>query len=252
MHTRSSVTRRPPEVPLRAGQDPRWPGRAIVVRGGRAQISALSGAVRHRLRRFRSTGPHRAWTDWAEPINASAIVCTMPPVLIDPAARHPALSLVRCRRRHHRPRALHDTPAGQKALITALRARVAHQQQVVAAYRARDARMAALLRSMVYRARTSGGLVAESLSAAVAFGAAESGRIGGGGSPLAGVAALPPLAGTHRDGSSAHRAGRTRRSPRRGGARWCGRCRRHRGAAASRAHRMCGVRRDPTGSTARV
>jgi cell wall-associated NlpC family hydrolase len=48
------------------------------------------------------------------------------------------------------------TPAGQKALITALRARVAHQQRVVAAYRARDARMAALLRSMAYSARAGG------------------------------------------------------------------------------------------------
>jgi peptidoglycan DL-endopeptidase CwlO len=48
------------------------------------------------------------------------------------------------------------TPAGQKALIAALRARVAHQQRVVAAYKARDARMAALLRSMAYSARAGG------------------------------------------------------------------------------------------------
>jgi cell wall-associated NlpC family hydrolase len=48
------------------------------------------------------------------------------------------------------------TPAGQKALIAALRARLAHQQRVVAAYKARDARMAALLRSMGYSARTDG------------------------------------------------------------------------------------------------
>ena len=49
-----------------------------------------------------------------------------------------------------------NTPAGQKALLTALRARVAQQQQVVAAHRARDAQMAALLRSMTYAGR--GGL----------------------------------------------------------------------------------------------
>jgi cell wall-associated NlpC family hydrolase len=49
------------------------------------------------------------------------------------------------------------TPAGQKALIAALRARLAHQQRVVAAYKARDARMAALLRSMGYSARAGGG-----------------------------------------------------------------------------------------------
>jgi cell wall-associated NlpC family hydrolase len=48
------------------------------------------------------------------------------------------------------------TPAGQKALIAALRARVAQQHQVVAAFRARDAQLAALLRSLGY-ARASGG-----------------------------------------------------------------------------------------------
>jgi peptidoglycan DL-endopeptidase CwlO len=48
------------------------------------------------------------------------------------------------------------TPAGQKALIAALRARLAHQQAVVAVYKARDARMAALLRSMAYSARAGG------------------------------------------------------------------------------------------------
>jgi cell wall-associated NlpC family hydrolase len=48
------------------------------------------------------------------------------------------------------------SPAGQTALLSALRARVAHQQRVVAAYKARDARMAALLRSMRYAARASG------------------------------------------------------------------------------------------------
>ena len=49
-----------------------------------------------------------------------------------------------------------DTPAGQRALIAALRARLAHQQQVVSAYKRRDAAMAALLRSMAYSARAAG------------------------------------------------------------------------------------------------
>jgi cell wall-associated NlpC family hydrolase len=49
------------------------------------------------------------------------------------------------------------SPAGQQALLTALRARVAHQQKVLAAYKARDAKMAALLRSMSYAARAPGG-----------------------------------------------------------------------------------------------
>jgi hypothetical protein len=49
------------------------------------------------------------------------------------------------------------TPAGQKVLLTQLRGRLAQQQQVIAAYKARDARMAALLRSMAYRSRPGGG-----------------------------------------------------------------------------------------------
>lgn len=53
---------------------------------------------------------------------------------------------------------LTGTPAGQRALVTALRDRVSQQQRVVAAYRIRDARMAALLRALAYpRARGAGG-----------------------------------------------------------------------------------------------
>ena len=48
-----------------------------------------------------------------------------------------------------------DTPAGQRALIAALRARLAHQQQVVSAYKRRDAAMASLLRSMTYSSRAA-------------------------------------------------------------------------------------------------
>ena len=50
-----------------------------------------------------------------------------------------------------------DTPAGQRVLIVALRARLAHQQQVVAAYKRRDVAMASLLRSMTYTSRPSRG-----------------------------------------------------------------------------------------------
>jgi hypothetical protein len=49
------------------------------------------------------------------------------------------------------------TPAGEKALITALRARVSQQQRVVAAYRARDAQLAGLLRSLAYGRRGGRG-----------------------------------------------------------------------------------------------
>jgi peptidoglycan DL-endopeptidase CwlO len=91
-----------------------------------------------------------------------------------------------------------STPAGQKALIIALRARVAHQQQVVAAYKARDARMAALLRSMTYSARSSGGLGGGIPFGGSGFGGPSSVGSGGGGSPIGGLPALPPLARTHR------------------------------------------------------
>jgi hypothetical protein len=64
-----------------------------------------------------------------------------------------------------------NTPAGQKALLTALRSRVAQQQQVVQAYKARDAKMAAMLRSLAYAGRSGVGG-------------------GGGGVPLAGGGGL--------------------------------------------------------------
>ena len=50
-----------------------------------------------------------------------------------------------------------NTPAGETALIAGLRSRVAQQERVIAAYRLRDARMAALLRSLTYQ-RGSGVL----------------------------------------------------------------------------------------------
>lgn len=47
------------------------------------------------------------------------------------------------------------TPAGQRALIAALRTRVAQQQQVVTAHKAQDARLAALIRSLMYSRRAA-------------------------------------------------------------------------------------------------
>jgi len=81
-----------------------------------------------------------------------------------------------------------NTPAGQQALLTALRARVAHQQRVVAAYKARDAKMAALLRSMSYASRGTGG------AGVMPFGGSGFGLspVGGGGSVAAGVPSMPP------------------------------------------------------------
>jgi peptidoglycan DL-endopeptidase CwlO len=49
------------------------------------------------------------------------------------------------------------SPAGEKLLITQLRAHLARQQKLIAVYRARDAQLAAMLRSMRYRALMSTG-----------------------------------------------------------------------------------------------
>jgi len=100
-----------------------------------------------------------------------------------------------------------NTPAGQKALLVALRQRVAQQQQVVQAYKTRDAQMAAMLRSMAYRGR--GGV-----------GGGSSSPFGGGsglsmprmGSPLSGLQGLSGLSGLGGSGtrlvSSTRPAGR--------------------------------------------
>jgi hypothetical protein len=72
------------------------------------------------------------------------------------------------------------TPAGRRALIAALRARVGQQQQVVNAYTARDARLAAMLRSLVYRGAGRGVAGATPLGG-MPFGAARAGGRPGGG-----------------------------------------------------------------------
>ena len=86
------------------------------------------------------------------------------------------------------------TPAGQRALIATLRARVAEQQQVVNAYSARDARLAALLRSLSYGGAGSGRSGAMP-TGATPFGAASAAGRPGGGSTLSGFGGVgSPLA----------------------------------------------------------
>ena len=82
------------------------------------------------------------------------------------------------------------TPAGQRALLATLRGRVAQQQQVVNAYQAQDARLAAMLRSLAYGDGRSGGG-----GGGMPFGGGGFGGGGGGGSPLSGLSALSGLAG---------------------------------------------------------
>ncbi|OBJ10872.1 hypothetical protein A5625_10400 [Mycobacterium sp. 1465703.0] len=78
-----------------------------------------------------------------------------------------------------------STPAGQRALIATLRARVAQQQHLVEEYTARDARLAAVLRSLSYgRGRMPMG--------GMPFGAGGGARGGGagGGGGLSGLGGL--------------------------------------------------------------
>ena len=50
-----------------------------------------------------------------------------------------------------------NTPAGQRALLIALRDRVNEQRQVISAYKARDAKLAAMVRQLAYRRSAAGG-----------------------------------------------------------------------------------------------
>jgi cell wall-associated NlpC family hydrolase len=84
------------------------------------------------------------------------------------------------------------TPAGQKALLTRLRRRLAQQQQVIVAYRARDAQLAAALRSMAYRSRMGGAGMG---FAPAGFGSAGQGRAGGGAGSVSGLPGPPGLSG---------------------------------------------------------
>ncbi|WP_232425872.1 C40 family peptidase [Mycobacterium sp. JS623] len=79
------------------------------------------------------------------------------------------------------------TPAGQRALVAALRARLAQQQHIIEAQRAHDARLAAVVGSLVYgRRRAAGGGMP---LGGMPFGA---GGMGGGGAriPLGAPAAV--------------------------------------------------------------
>lgn len=74
------------------------------------------------------------------------------------------------------------TPAGQRAIVAALRARLAQQRHIIDAQRAEDARLAAMVRSLVYgrRRAASGGMPLGGSG----FGG------GGGGTPLGGLSGL--------------------------------------------------------------
>ncbi len=80
------------------------------------------------------------------------------------------------------------TPAGQRALIQALRIRVAEQQDAIAAYSSRDARLAAALRTLAYQrgSPASRPIGMTDLSPSAIGGAGRATRASG---PMSGIAA---------------------------------------------------------------
>ncbi|WAJ48027.1 hypothetical protein OK015_28685 (plasmid) [Mycobacterium sp. Aquia_216] len=93
------------------------------------------------------------------------------------------------------------TPAGQRALIATLRARLAQQQHLVNEYTVRDARLAAMMRSLSYgRGRRGGGGMP---SGAMPFGSGGGGFGGGGGGGSSGLGGLiSPVAALGRGAGS--------------------------------------------------
>lgn len=89
------------------------------------------------------------------------------------------------------------TPGGQRALIAALRARLAQQQHLIEAYQARDVRLAAVVRSLRYAQR--GGV------AAIPLGAMPLGTRASGGPGAALLSGLSGLAGTGGRAGGNHR-----------------------------------------------
>ena len=92
-----------------------------------------------------------------------------------------------------------NTAAGQRALLVALRDRVDEQRRVISAYKARDARLAAMVRQLAYRRSAGAGGVPGMLSGLGSMRA----PTGGGGSGLGGLS-MPNLSGLTRASRSDH------------------------------------------------
>jgi hypothetical protein len=127
-------------------------GAGSLVRGGAAQMNALSGVLPASYGVFAAdAGPtldHAAGADGALNGHLSTAATsdasghtTSGAVLTAASTDTSTLAPVS------------GTPGGQRALVAALRARVAEQAQVVNAYRQRDARLAAMLRNLHYSRR---------------------------------------------------------------------------------------------------
>jgi hypothetical protein len=81
---------------------------------------------------------------------------------------------------------------GQRAIIGALRARLAQQQEVITTFKARDARLASVLRSLSYGRGGRGGAIP---MGGMPFGSGGAGRSGSGGMSMDGLSGMgSPLA----------------------------------------------------------
>ena len=127
-----------------------------VVRGGQQQISALSGALPVKYGGFATDAT--VALDGAAGADGNLSGQLRDAAGADRSGRASSGAVVNGAATDTASLApVSGTPAGQRTLIAALRARVAEQQQVVSAYKARDARLAALVRSLAYGQGRGGG-----------------------------------------------------------------------------------------------
>ncbi|MFV8176789.1 NlpC/P60 family protein [Mycolicibacterium peregrinum] len=99
-----------------------------------------------------------------------------------------------------------NTPAGDRALLMALRDRVNEQRQVIGAYKARDAKLAAMVRQLGYQQRAAGRGGGGFPAAMSGLGGMRPPTSGGGGSGLGGFS-LPNFAGLAKTSPGAHNSG---------------------------------------------
>ena len=162
-----------------------------VVRGGQRRISGLSGALPAGYTRFATdAGPALDAASDAdttltnnvrEAADADRLGRQSSGAVVNGAAADTAALAPSTR-----------TAAGQRALISALRGRLAQQQQVINAHQARDARLAAMVRSLAYSRRSGGGRMP---MGATPFGGGGGLGSGGGSSPASALSGLSSLAG---------------------------------------------------------
>lgn len=99
-----------------------------------------------------------------------------------------------------------NTPAGERALLMALRDRVNEQRQVIGAYKARDAKLAAMVRQLGYQQRAAGRGGGGFPAAMSGLGGMRPPTSGGGGSGLGGFS-LPNFAGLAKTSPGGHNSG---------------------------------------------